>query len=764
MLFEGRLAAIFVHVYIVDTVLVLWNIKCTVWSEEEKLQDVILWTFRMTEVPTTPRKDDQGIGASGIPTSHAAMKRRYTTSPSPKNKHNNVENDMNSRLSLDGKISTGIQSILNRVSGSNITSLKSHSHLASFYKQQVKELNDLQTTLYNRKMELDELRDNLEVRKDQLKEQKYAVGRESGSKNTKEQQLRLRQTELSKLKEDLEARKKFLLDGFKLHLKQMEVENQTKKNKLAIEYRDKLEAVKRVKIKKMEDEKDQLAKEVDVLREKIANNDSTLDDMLRDVTQKYENMKEPWLKSFEVKWKENVEINEKCIQEITELRKELEENLQPKAEKLKSKFDSLKEQRDELIAKLKQQQKEHRKIEEEISQKKTTLRETEEREASLKEEISKTESDLKELNEILIKEETLRRSLHNKLQELRGNIRVFCRIRPTLEHIEDPDTGHITVNPFDNNYGVQSMEVMKQSSFSRAPVSFKFDKIFDTGESNDEVFKEVGQLVQSSLDGYNVCIFAYGQTGSGKTYTMLHPNDGVIPATISHIFDWVENLKERGWEYKISCQFVEIYNENIVDLLRSNENGTPWVNAGKCDVRHDHDLGKTTITNATTCVLESKESVDKVLKRATKLRSTASTLSNEHSSRSHSIFIIELHGVNHKTKEESCGVLNLVDLAGSERVHSSQVTGERLRETQNINRSLSCLGDVIYALNDKNTKRHIPFRNSKLTYLLQYSLVGNSKTLMFVNISPSSSHINETINSLRFASKVNATRMAKHEV
>lgn len=255
-----------------------------------------------------------------------------------------------------------------------------------------------------------------------------------------------------------------------------------------------------------------------------------------------------------------------------------------------------------------------------------------------------------------------------------------------------------------------------------------------------------------------MCIFAYGQTGSGKTFTMLNDTDGVIPMTLDHFFDWTHSLKERGWHYQFKAQFVEIYNEQIIDLLRSLNNDQN--SSQKYEIRHNPVLQRTTITNVTTIELKSRSMVNKLLKTATKMRSTASTNSNERSSRSHSIFTIHIHGYNSITEEKSDGVLNLVDLAGSERIDTSNVTGERLRETQNINRSLSCLGDVIYSLNG-NDNKHIPFRNSKLTYLLQYSLLGNSKTLMFVNVSPSIGQVKETINSLRFASKVNAVKLSK---
>ncbi len=280
--------------------------------------------------------------------------------------------------------------------------------------------------------------------------------------------------------------------------------------------------------------------------------------------------------------------------------------------------------------------------------------------------------------------------------------------------------------------------------------------------TNEEIFEEISQLVQSALDGYNVCIFAYGQTGSGKTFTMSS-NDGMIPRAVNQIFNSSLLLKEKGWEYKLFGQFLEIYNENINDLLSSNSNSN---NEPKYEIRHDIQNQKTTITDLTSVELKSPNHVNLILEKASNNRSVAATKANERSSRSHSVFILNLKGYNNITKESCEGKLNLIDLAGSERLSHSQATGNRLKETQAINKSLSCLGDVIHALgskspstNNTNNKIHIPYRNSKLTYLLQYSLGGNSKTLMFVNISPCKEHLNETLNSLRFATKVNNTQI-----
>ncbi|KAK9253064.1 P-loop containing nucleoside triphosphate hydrolase protein [Lipomyces tetrasporus] len=365
------------------------------------------------------------------------------------------------------------------------------------------------------------------------------------------------------------------------------------------------------------------------------------------------------------------------------------------------------------------------------------------------------------IKEKLLKEETLRRILHNQVQELKGNIRVFCRVRPPHQS-ELSDVADIKY-PDDSIEG-REIELTGPSNESALGMAmgtvttkthvFAFDKVFGPRSNNQEIFGEISQLVQSALDGYNVCIFCYGQTGSGKTYTMAS-EDGMIPRAVDQIFNTATNLQEKGWTYTVQGQFLEIYNETINDLLVCADE----FDKKKLEIRNDTKDGKITVPDLTVMSLDSQETVAKMLKTAAGNRSVAATKANERSSRSHSVFILTLHGVNATTQEIREGTLNLIDLAGSERLSHSQSTGDRLKETVSINKSLSCLRDVITALGSAKDGNHIPYRNSKLTYLLQYSLGGNSKTLMFVNISPLKQHISETVNSLRFATKVNNTHI-----
>ncbi|QSZ29211.1 hypothetical protein DSL72_003722 [Monilinia vaccinii-corymbosi] len=358
----------------------------------------------------------------------------------------------------------------------------------------------------------------------------------------------------------------------------------------------------------------------------------------------------------------------------------------------------------------------------------------------------------------LIKEETLRRILFNQVQELKGNIRVMCRIRPTFKEGAEGECAKISFPDTDK----ESKELSiigkeKRSNFGKVSTethAFSFDRVFGPTSQNQEVFEEISQLVQSALDGYNVCIFAYGQTGAGKTHTMSSA-DGMIPRATHQIYESAENLKEKGWTYTMEGSFIEVYNEEIHDLLGSSKD----FDKKRHEIRHDDKKKQTSVTGLETVFLDSPNAVEAILKQADKNRSVAATKSNERSSRSHSVFILKLVGRNRTTNETSEGTLNLVDLAGSERLKVSGAEGDRMKETQNINKSLSCLGDVIGALGSGKEGAHIPYRNSKLTYLLQYSLGGNSKTLMFVMASPLEAHLGETLTSLKFATKVHNTHI-----
>lgn len=368
---------------------------------------------------------------------------------------------------------------------------------------------------------------------------------------------------------------------------------------------------------------------------------------------------------------------------------------------------------------------------------------------------------LAEAEHQLIEGEKLRKKLHNTILELKGNIRVFCRVRPLL-----PDDGvgaDTSIISYPTSLESQGRGIDLIQNGQKFP--FTFDKVFNHEASQQDVFLEISQLVQSALDGYKVCIFAYGQTGSGKTYTMMgkpeaQEHKGLIPRSLEQIFQTSQSLLVQGWKFKMQASMLEIYNETIRDLLSTSraggsdltrtENGVP---GKQYAIKHDAN-GNTHVSDLTIVDVCSISEISSLLRQAAQSRSVGKTQMNEYSSRSHFVFTLRIFGVNEATEQQVQGVLNLIDLAGSERLSRSGATGDRLKETQAINKSLSSLSDVIFALAKKED--HIPYRNSKLTYLLQPCLGRDSKTLMFVNISPDSPSVGESLCSLRFAARVNA--------
>lgn len=347
-----------------------------------------------------------------------------------------------------------------------------------------------------------------------------------------------------------------------------------------------------------------------------------------------------------------------------------------------------------------------------------------------------------------------RRRMHNLIQELRGNVRVFARIRPFLPGDgADDDAPAMCVPKSETALKLSTNEGDKKGH------NFTFDRVFGPSIGQEAVFTEVSEFVQSALDGYNVCLFSYGQTGSGKTHTMQGTGNGqmrgIIPRAIEQVGQYKEHLEKDGWQYDMQVSFVEIYNETIRDLLREEE-----FDEAKHDIKVSAD-GRRYITDINMVPLEptDSEAVEDVMRQAAKYRSVGSTDMNAVSSRSHSVFTLHLTALHPENRQALRGTLNLCDLAGSERLDRSKATGARAKEAMAINKSLSSLTDVFVSIGKKAS--HIPFRNSKLTYLLQPSLSGDGKTLMLVNMSPTEQSTPETLCSLRFAAQVNKCELGK---
>nr|XP_012599402.1 kinesin-like protein KIFC3 isoform X4 [Microcebus murinus] len=360
--------------------------------------------------------------------------------------------------------------------------------------------------------------------------------------------------------------------------------------------------------------------------------------------------------------------------------------------------------------------------------------------------IEEVNSNNQELLRKYRRELQLRKKCHNELVRLKGNIRVIARVRPvTKEDGEGPEAANaVTFDPDDDSI----VHLLHKGK----PVSFELDKVFSPRASQQDVFQEVQALITSCIDGFNVCIFAYGQTGAGKTYTMegTHENPGINQRALQLLFSEVQE-KASDWEYTITVSAAEIYNEVLRDLLGKEPQE-------KLEIRLCPDgSGQLYVPGLTEFQVQSVDDINKVFEFGHTNRTTEFTNLNEHSSRSHALLIVTVRGVDCSTGLRTTGKLNLVDLAGSERVGKSGAEGSRLREAQHINKSLSALGDVIAAL--RSRQAHVPFRNSKLTYLLQDSLSGDSKTLMVVQVSPVEKNTSETLYSLKFAERVRSVEL-----
>jgi kinesin family member C2/C3 len=348
-----------------------------------------------------------------------------------------------------------------------------------------------------------------------------------------------------------------------------------------------------------------------------------------------------------------------------------------------------------------------------------------------------------------VSESKLRKELHNQLEEMVGNLRVYCRVRPAKGD-EKGLPMSVEVK------GSDTVIVTDYEDDKKEPRKFTFTQVYGGDSKQEDVFKGCESLMTSVLDGFNVCIFAYGQSGTGKTFTMNGTDElpGLVPRAFTKIFDLVA---ERVDNYQHDCfvSMIEIYNENIRDLLRDPKAD---VSKLKYDIMKDQHVGMY-VKDLTSEQCHTASHAKTLLARGDKHRSVASTGLNDVSSRSHMVVTLTIRTHSHKAGDTYVGKLSLVDLAGSERLSKSNTTGQAQKESMAINKSLSALGTVIASL--ATGEKHVPYRDSKLTYLLQDSLGGNSKTLMFVNIGPAQSNCGETINSLNFASRAKTVALGK---
>ncbi|PNJ80156.1 kinesin-like protein KIF3A isoform X4 [Pongo pygmaeus] len=328
------------------------------------------------------------------------------------------------------------------------------------------------------------------------------------------------------------------------------------------------------------------------------------------------------------------------------------------------------------------------------------------------------------------------------------NVKVVVRCRPLNER--EKSMCYKQAVSVDEMRG--TITVHKTDSSNEPPKTFTFDTVFGPESKQLDVYNLTARpIIDSVLEGYNGTIFAYGQTGTGKTFTMegvraIPELRGIIPNSFAHIFGHIAKA-EGDTRFLVRVSYLEIYNEEVRDLLGKDQ-------TQRLEVKERPDVG-VYIKDLSAYVVNNADDMDRIMTLGHKNRSVGATNMNEHSSRSHAIFTITIEcsekGID-GNMHVRMGKLHLVDLAGSERQAKTGATGQRLKEATKINLSLSTLGNVISALVDGKST-HVPYRNSKLTRLLQDSLGGNSKTMMCANIGPADYNYDETISTLRYANR-----------
>ncbi|XP_075982053.1 kinesin-like protein 68D isoform X2 [Anticarsia gemmatalis] len=322
-------------------------------------------------------------------------------------------------------------------------------------------------------------------------------------------------------------------------------------------------------------------------------------------------------------------------------------------------------------------------------------------------------------------------------------VKVVVRCRPLAEREKNEGFEEV-VKVWPERGGVQVYNPKGQDKL------FTYDAAYDCTADTQTIYDEmVRPLVASVLDGFNGCVFAYGQTGTGKTHTMegTAEHEGVIPRAFRHIWAHIENSASPDVTHLVSCSYIELYLEDVRDLLAKD--------CKKLTIR-GQELNGFYIPEMTSVVCKSAAEMVRVMRAGNRNRAAGRTDMNEHSSRSHAVFLVTIETAHRKTNRIRVGKLNLVDLAGSERQRKTGASAERLREASRINQALSSLGNVISALAENSP--HVPYRDSKLTRILQDSLGGNSKTIMIANIGPASYNYDETITTLRYAHRAKAIK------
>ena len=394
------------------------------------------------------------------------------------------------------------------------------------------------------------------------------------------------------------------------------------------------------------------------------------------------------------------------------------------------------------------------------------------------------------------------KKMHFAIQELKGSVRVFCRVRPFVPGMDTRGTLGDTRNETPAVVATTDAEgAYRQIVVTRRERrgddarllrrSFSFDRAFGPDASQAEVYAECGSLIRCVADGYNVCLLAYGQTGSGKTHTMSGPTNDFLNGFSFSDGDGDGDSEERalGVNYRalddvfrttrardavathvVTVSVLEIYNEECRDLLAKRGGhkidvsgfGAESLNASGSNgsrTKTKTVAGADNVPDAVARVVRDADDVYAAMREGEANRSTGATAMNARSSRSHSVVIVRVEAVSRETNVKTRGALFLVDLAGSERVARSEASGDRLLEARHINKSLSALGDVVSALQHRQS--HVPYRNSKLTTLLRGALGPNGKALLFAHVSPCAASADESVSTLAFAERAAAVELGK---
>ena len=355
------------------------------------------------------------------------------------------------------------------------------------------------------------------------------------------------------------------------------------------------------------------------------------------------------------------------------------------------------------------------------------------------------------LKEILNNELILRRKIHNRYMLIRGNLRVMCRIRPFLEENENVS---LIKKAFLDTYKI-SNEAITIKENNREKI-YNFDYIFGQKSHQHDVYEEVSLLIQSMMRGNNICIIAYGQTCTGKTYTIQgpnHSNPGIASRAAKELFDFIslhDKDKNKNNLSKLSLSIIEIYNENIYNLLSED---IPLLNI------YENSSNNLVISDLNPIKIENFNEAAKLFKLATKLRKTAQNNYNDRSSRSHCIYTFQLKMIDGEKIIRS--KLHIIDLAGSERISKNiGVMDENLKkEAISINMSLTALSNVLNSIAVKNN--HVPYRDSKLTHFLKESLNENYNILLLLHVSPNIKELAETFSTLEFGNRI--VKICKHK-